>query len=92
MMNKSRTRGRFPGVWRLGAVAVLAAALSGCAASGPGPRSMLQDPGYIRYQRAADELDQEYLNKKITFVEYKERKQQLDSRYQRTTKGALPVY
>jgi hypothetical protein len=78
-------RAWFHGGWDWILIVAFTASLSGCASTGTGSRSILQDPGYLRYQRAVDELDREYLNKKITYVEYKERKQQLDARYHRTT-------
>jgi len=81
-----RNRARF---WV--AAAALAAALAGCASSETAPRDIL-DPGYLMYQREADDLDRDYLNKKMTYAEYKERRQQLDARYRRTTVGATYSY
>jgi hypothetical protein len=87
MTKKTQNRVWLNAGWRWIAIVALAASLASCASSGGSPRSILSDPGYLKYQRAVDELDQEYLNKKMTYAEYKERKQQLDARYQRTTVG-----
>ena len=91
MRNRSSAGGRLRGGWRWGAVLVLAA-LTGCASSGAASRITFKDPGYLEYQRAVDDLDREYLNKQITYLEYKERKQQLDTRYHRTTVDASRSY
>ncbi len=47
-------------------------------------RPRLIDPRYTQYQRNLDDLEREYLHKKITYAEYRERKQQLDEEYSRT--------
>lgn len=73
------------------AVAAMAAFLAGCASSETARRDIL-DPAYLSYQREVEDLDREYLNKKMTYAEYKERRQQLDVRYHRTTVGAPYSY
>jgi len=78
MKIKGQNKARLNTAWYWMAVVALATALAGCASSERAPRNIL-DSGYLRYQREVEDLDREYLNKNMTYAEYKERRQQLDS-------------
>ncbi|OGX28084.1 MAG: hypothetical protein A2787_04890 [Omnitrophica WOR_2 bacterium RIFCSPHIGHO2_01_FULL_48_9] len=45
------------------------------------PETLLQDPHYAAYKDKSDALGHEYLQGKIAYPEYLERKKQLDDNY-----------
>ncbi len=56
---------------------------AGCAYGGGRIGSLLEDPHYMQYRQNLDALEREYLDKKIGYAEYLERKQNLDEKYQK---------
>ena len=50
------------------------------------PRSIIQDPHFTDYQEKRDQLESDYLNKKITYVEYVEGMDELDAIYTKEVK------
>ena len=49
------------------------------------PGTILQDPGFANYQQKLDDLEKLYLDKKITYAEYLERKKKIDDDYAQET-------
>lgn len=47
------------------------------------PQTILRDPHYAKYQDAQRELEHAYLINEIDYVEYLEKKKDLDERYAR---------
>ena len=45
------------------------------------PQTILRDPHFANYQEARDHLESEYLQKKMTYGEYLEKKKELDDKY-----------
>ena len=45
------------------------------------PRTILQDPGFANYQQKLDDLEKQYLQKKITYAEYIEQKKKIEEDY-----------
>ena len=45
------------------------------------PEDILIDPHFARYQENRDDLERQYLHKEITYAEYIEQKNRLDSQY-----------
>ena len=50
------------------------------------PGTILQDPGFANYQQKQDDLEKEYLQKKITYAEYLQRKNKIEEDYARDIK------
>jgi hypothetical protein len=50
------------------------------------PGTILQDPDFTNYQQRLDSVEKEYLDKKITYAEYLERKNKIEEDYARQTK------
>ena len=46
------------------------------------PETILQDPHFMEYQQQSERLEYQYLYKQISYVEYRERKAQLDQDYE----------
>ena len=47
------------------------------------PGSILRDPHFAKYQEKRDMVESQYLNKKITYAEYKEKLKEIDEKYDR---------
>ncbi len=62
------------------------ALLGGCAYNADNLSDMMRDPHYTHYQEASDELEHEFLNKKISYADYQMRKQELDNTYEKEVK------
>ena len=45
------------------------------------PGTILQDPGFANYQQKLDDLEKQYLQKKITYAEYLEQKNKIEEDY-----------
>jgi len=50
------------------------------------PGTLLQDPGFANYQQKLDDLEKQYLQKKITYAEYLEQKKKIEEDYEREVK------
>ena len=50
------------------------------------PETILQDPHYGSYQQQSDDLERQYLEKKITYADYLEQKKALDDQYSKDVK------
>jgi hypothetical protein len=59
--------------------------LGGCAESLEtyvnNPSEIVRDPHFKQYEQSLAGLESDYLNKKITYVEYVEKKKQMDDQY-----------
>ena len=63
------------------------AILAGCSSYNADNLSdFLKDPHFAKHQEALDELEHEYLQKKITYAEYQTRKKDLENNYDREVK------
>ena len=67
--------------------------LAGCTYTGQNlekyidePGTILADPHYGSYQQQGDNLERQYLEKKITYAEYVEQKKMLDDKYSKDVK------
>ena len=67
--------------------------LAGCTYMGQNPQNyiddpatILQDPHYGSYQQQGDDLERQYLEKKITYADYVEQKKTLDDKYSKDVK------
>ena len=47
------------------------------------PKSFLRDPHFAGYKEKRDDLEKQYLRKEITYAEYIEQRDRLDSAYDR---------
>ena len=72
---------------------ILFMALAGCTYEGKplssyfeDPGSLIIDPHFEEYQKSLDDLESEYLQKKITYAEYTEKKKELDEKYTKEVK------
>ncbi len=45
------------------------------------PKNFIKDPHFAQYQESLNALESEYLDKKITYVEYLGMKKELDEKY-----------
>jgi len=45
------------------------------------PETLIRDPHFAEYKQSRDDLEREYLQKKITYAEYLEQRRQLDEIY-----------
>jgi hypothetical protein len=66
--------------------------LAGCAATTErlesivdDPGTVLKDPDFSNYQQKLDDLEKQYLDKKITYAEYLERKKKIEEDYAQKT-------
>ena len=50
------------------------------------PETILQDPHFADYKTKLDELESQYLHKKITYASYLEQKKELDDTYAKEVK------
>ena len=50
------------------------------------PGTIVQDPHFAQYQEKRDELESQYLKKKITYAEYIEQRNKLDDMYAKEVK------
>ena len=71
-----------------GSIILLLVLLAGCAETTDrlesivdDPGTILQDPGFASYQQKQDDLEKEYLQKKITYAEYLEQKKKIEDDY-----------
>lgn len=55
------------------------------------PEYFIKDPHFADYQQTLDELEKEYLDKKITYAEYMERRQALDEKYEKEVQERTEV-
>ena len=69
------------------------ALLAGCTYTGQNPENyidepatILQDPHFGSYQQQGDELERQYLEKKMTYADYLEKKRVLDDKYSKDVK------
>ena len=69
---------------------VLALGLVGCSHSFESyvenPTDIIMDPHFGDYQQKASDLESDYLNKKMTYVEYLQKKKDLDNGYSKEVK------
>ena len=66
---------------------------SGCTYMGQNPENYIDEPGtiladphYGSYQQQGDDLERQYLEKKITYADYVEQKKTLDDKYSKDVK------
>ena len=45
------------------------------------PATILRDPHFTNYEQASEHLESQYLQKKISYAEYLEKKKELDDQY-----------
>ncbi len=50
------------------------------------PETILRDPHYASYQEQSDDLEKQYLDKKMTYADYLEKKKTLDDKYSKEVK------
>ena len=50
------------------------------------PGTILQDPGFAGYQQKLDDLEKQYLEKKMTYAEYLEQKNKIEEDYAKDVK------
>jgi hypothetical protein len=55
------------------------------------PKTILEDPVSVNHQQAMDDLESSYLQKKITYAEYLEKKKQLEDDYQKQAQGRQDI-
>lgn len=55
------------------------------------PRTLLEDPLSVDHQQALDNLESDYLQKKITYAEYLKEKQQLEDDYTREVQSRRDI-
>ena len=58
----------------------------GCAYTKEELTTLVKDPHYAKHQGQLDELEKSYLDKKITYAEYLEKKKQLEENYDKEVK------
>ena len=56
--------------------------LAGCASEGP-VKNIIRDQQFADYQGTLDQLEHEYLHKKISYADYLEKKKRVEEQYQR---------
>lgn len=56
--------------------------ITGCSASMP-LNNIIQDQQFKQYQSALEQVESDYLRKKITYVQYLEQKNRIETDYQR---------
>lgn len=54
-------------------------------------KTLLKDPHFADYQQKRDDLEREYLNKKITYAEYVEKRDQLDIIYAKEVQARTKI-
>ena len=74
-------------------IILFVALLAGCTYTGQNPENyfddpatILQDPHFGSYQQQGDELERQYLEKKMTYADYLEKKRVLDDKYSKDVK------
>ena len=56
------------------------------------PEYLIKDPHFAAYKQQLDNLDREYyLEKKMTYVEYLEKKKEIDAQYEKEVKQRTDV-
>jgi phage shock protein A len=55
------------------------------------PKTILEDPLSVGHQQAMDDLESTYLQKKITYAEYLQKKKQLEDDYQKQAQGRQDI-
>lgn len=61
---------------------VVVLALAGCTHDNP-VQHLIQDQEFAGYKETLDQLEKDYLRKRITYADYLQKKQQVDEEYQK---------
>ncbi len=48
--------------------------------------SFVKDPHYAQHQQALDEIEHQYLQKQISYIDYQEKKKELEENYDKEVK------
>lgn len=60
---------------------ILGLFLAGCTFGVQNMESLMKDPHYAQHRQALDDLEHAYLQKQISYIEYEQKKKELENKY-----------